>query len=607
MSFDRASRRAFEVKHRLWTEFSAMSRLRQVAGLCAALDSDFQDRLIHVVKAAVSLTGAQKGTLHLLDDEKEGSLSLIIQFGFSQRGARYFGERRGQTSACGEALRTHRRTVVQDITDHRFFTDREAMEMMIEEGIWAFQCTPLMSSKDRLLGTLSTYCSAPRCFSHAELRRVDVLVRQAVDFIERRQREQAMIALNREREDTLQAEQAARKEAERAMRLKDDFLATLSHELRTPIQAILGWAQILQKRQSPEDLKTGLEAIERNARAQAQLVADLLDMSRIVSGKLRLEVRQVDLPAIIEQAIETVQPAASAKGIRIRKLFTPLAGVVTRGDEDRLRQVVWNLLTNAVKFTPCGGNISVRVERVERNVELSVTDSGTGIAPEFLPYVFERFRQADSSATRKQAGLGLGLAIVRSLVEAHGGTARASSGGVDQGATFVVTLPLRTKEEEEEERIMKEEIASPLAQEPSQASGDVDLTGVKVLIVDDEADTRALLKHALEDTGAQVATASSADETLIEMSREVPDVLISDLAMPGKSGFDLIRAVRALDEDHGAGVPAVALTAYARAEDRTRALDSGFQMHISKPVEFAELRAAVASLTGRSSAPPLRA
>jgi PAS domain S-box-containing protein len=399
------------------------------------------------------------------------------------------------------------------------------------------------------------------------------------------------------REALLAGERAARAEAERVSRMKDEFLATLSHELRTPLNAILGWAQILRASEpTPGDLGQGLETIERNARLQAQLIEDLLDMSRIISGKVRLDVQRVDLSAVIDAAVETVRPAAEAKGVRMAKLIDPHAGPV-RGDPNRLQQVVWNLLSNAIKFTPRGGRVEVALERVNSNVEITVSDTGVGISPDFLPYVFERFRQADASSTRRHGGLGLGLSIVKHLAELHGGTVRARSAGEGKGASFIVHLPLSPARIEEPDR------HHPTAAGPDPAAATrqdaPSLEGLKVLVVDDEPDARLLVARILSDHRAEVVTTASADEALPALQRERPQVLISDIGMPEVDGYELMRRVRSMSSGNGGAVPAVALTAFARPEDRLRALHAGYQMHVAKPVEPAELVAVVASLAGR--------
>jgi signal transduction histidine kinase/DNA-binding response OmpR family regulator len=403
-----------------------------------------------------------------------------------------------------------------------------------------------------------------------------------------------------ERERTLEAEQAARAEAQRASHMKDEFLATLSHELRTPLNAIVGWAQILRNgTMSAADLAEGLAAIDRNARAQTQIIEDLLDMSRIVSGKIRLDVQQMDLAVVIESALDTVRPSADAKSVRLQSLIDPKVGVVT-GDPNRLHQVFWNLLTNAIKFTPKEGRVQVVVARVNSHVEVSVIDTGEGIRPEFLPHVFDRFRQADASTTRRHGGLGLGLSIVKQLVELHGGTVRAKSGGAGEGATFVVTLPttvIYANSAPEAER------RHPSAGVPSDlyTEGCERLDGVRALVVDDEPDARSVIKRLLEKCGVLVMTAANASEAIALIERERPDILISDIGMPNEDGYTLIRRVRALGLERGGGIPALALTAYARAEDRVRAVRAGFQTHVVKPFEPAELITMVASLTGRSA------
>jgi CheY-like chemotaxis protein/two-component sensor histidine kinase len=385
--------------------------------------------------------------------------------------------------------------------------------------------------------------------------------------------------------------------------MKDEFLATLSHELRTPLNAILGWSQILAGgNRNADDLAEGLQTIERNARAQTQIIEDLLDMSRIISGKVRLEVRRVDLAALLEEAVNAVRPAADAKEIRLQTVLDSSSACVS-GDPNRLQQIFWNLLANSIKFTPRGGRVQVLLERVNSHLEVSVTDTGEGIAPDFLPYVFDRFRQADASTTRRHGGLGLGLAIVKQLVELHGGSVRAKSAGQGQGSTFLVMLPLAV--------IQPDPIAAPDRRHPDAPSETFrveehcfTLEGVKVLVVDDEPDARALLKRLLEECRATTLTAASAAEALELIRAERPAVLVSDIGMPVEDGYALIRKVRALGKDHGGETPAVALTAYARSEDRVRALRHGFQMHVAKPVEAAELVMVVASLTGRTEPSP---
>lgn len=399
-----------------------------------------------------------------------------------------------------------------------------------------------------------------------------------------------------ERERLLLSEQSARSEAEMASRLKDEFLATVSHELRTPLTAVLGWIHILRGGQLDGAAAIhALEIIERNARSQNQLIEDLLDVSRIITGKLRLDVRTVNPAAIIESAIEAVLPAAEAKEIRLQKVLDTAVSSIS-GDPARLQQVIWNLLSNAIKFTPKGGRVHVSLQRINSHIEISVSDSGEGIKQEFLPFVFDRFRQADGTSARRFGGLGLGLSIVRHLVELHGGTVQATSSGDGTGAVFTVKLPLLPvyRRETDSERVHPTESDSyPVIEYPDN------LAGLKVLVVDDEADTLELIKVLLGQCGAEVTTASSAAEALELVEETKPDVIISDIGMPIEDGFEFIRKVRQLPPEKGGKIPAVALTAYARAEDRLRVLRSGYQMHISKPVELAELVAVVANVGGQ--------
>jgi CheY-like chemotaxis protein len=378
--------------------------------------------------------------------------------------------------------------------------------------------------------------------------------------------------------------------------IKDEFLATLSHELRTPLNAILGWSQLLRSRgrNDPDGLSKGLETIERNARAQTQLIEDLLDMSRITSGKLRLDIQTTMPITFIEAAVETVRPSAEAKGLRLETFLDPSAGPIS-GDPGRLQQVVWNLVSNAIKFTPRDGKVQVVLERVNSHVEITVTDTGIGLKPELIPHLFERFRQGDPSTTRHYGGLGIGLSIVESLVELHGGTVTIGSPGEGLGTTVSVRLPVSA--------VHRSSTESRLHPSASQAISahltSVELQGFKVLVVDDQVDARELIERLLIDCGAVVLLAASADEALRLVREHKPDILVSDIGMPDADGFELLRRIRALDADQGGKVPAIALTAFARSEDRTRALRAGFVVHVSKPVDPAELIATVVSVAGR--------
>jgi CheY-like chemotaxis protein len=377
--------------------------------------------------------------------------------------------------------------------------------------------------------------------------------------------------------------------------MKDEFLATLSHELRTPMNAIMGWAQLLREGKLDEATTArAVQTIDRNARVQTQLISDILDVSRIVSGKLRLDVRPVELVRAVEAALDTIRPAAQARDIDLQTALDAGTGLVS-GDADRLQQVVWNLLSNAIKFTPSGGRVHVRLVRIEPHVQLTVQDSGIGIDRDFLPHVFERFRQGDSSSTRPHGGLGLGLALVRDLVELHGGTVQASSAGRDQGSIFTVKLPIIGAV-----RPPAPELRPAAPENATLAALAGSLRGVNVLLVDDEADARDLFKTVLEGSGARVTAVGSGAEAFSSFTTSPPDVIVSDIEMPEENGYDLIRRLRGLPAERGGRIPAAALTAYARTEDRMRALRAGFQHHVSKPVQPAELVAVVASLVRRS-------
>jgi PAS domain S-box-containing protein len=407
-----------------------------------------------------------------------------------------------------------------------------------------------------------------------------------------------------QRDDLLQAERAARTAAERASLLKDEFLATLSHELRTPLNGILGWSQIMQNKSADaEMIAQGLEVIERSARAQAQIIEDLLDMSRIMSGKVRLNVQRVDLSSIVQAAVETARPTAEAKGIRLQAIIDPLHGVVVSGDGNRLQQVLWNLLSNAVKFTPKDGRVQVLLERINSHLEISVIDTGEGIKPEFLPYVFDRFRQADASTSRSHGGLGLGLSIVKQLVELHGGSVGVKSDGPGLGSTFIVSLPITVVHGDPEPAA---ERRHPRLPPMRMTNVDVEIEGVRVLVVDDEIDARALLKRILEESRAIVTAAESAEEAIELLQAGKFDVLVSDIGMPGEDGYSLIKRVRSLGAAGGGDIPAIALTAYARSEDRIKAVTAGFQMHIAKPVETIELITMIAGVRGLSIISPPR-
>jgi PAS domain S-box-containing protein len=462
-------------------------------------------------------------------------------------------------------------------------------------GLRSYLAVPVVARSGEVLGRLMFGHPEPAIFSERTERIVGGIAAQAAVAIDNTRLYEAAQRAAEERKDLLESERLARAEAERTSQMKDEFLATLSHELRTPLSAILGWAQVLRRgTRDTADLQRGLQTIERNARAQAQLIEDLLDMSRITSGKVLLDIQTLTPTVFVDAAIETLRPAAEAKNIRLEKEYDADTGLIA-GDPARLQQVIWNLLSNAIKFTPRDGLVRISMRPAGASVEIAVCDSGAGIAPEFITHVFERFRQGDASTTRQHGGLGLGLSIVKHLIEQHGGTVRVSSDGEQQGACFTVELPAATPQ-----LVAARPDRAPYSP-PSPLTPDIvlrDLSQVKVLVVDDEPDARDLIKRILSDCNASVTTAASARAALDAFRAEVPDVLVSDLGMPGMDGFELLAHVRAFGAAAGGNVPAVALTAFARSEDRLRALEAGFAAHISKPVEPSQLIATVAKMVG---------
>jgi signal transduction histidine kinase/PAS domain-containing protein/ActR/RegA family two-component response regulator len=558
---------------------------------------DLQELVQAVTDAATQVSGAKFGAFFYgATSEIGGSMTLFTLSGAPREVFEKFGQPRA-TALFGHTFSGDVPIRSDDILmDPRY--GKTAPHHGIPHGhppVRSYLAVPVVSRGGSVLGGLFFGHPEPGVFTARTERIIVGVAAQAAVAIDNARLYEAAQKAAAEREELLESERYARAEAERASQMKDEFLATLSHELRTPLSAILGWSQILRLRTpKPEDLRSGLEAIERNARIQTQLIEDLLDMSRIISGKVQLDVQPIDIMSFVEAAIETVRPAAEAKGIRLQKLLDPQAGPVS-GDPNRLQQVVWNLLSNAIKFTPKDGKVQVLLERVNSHIEISVADTGMGIEREFIDHVFVRFRQQDASTTRRYGGLGLGLAIVKHLVELHGGSVRVQSAGQGKGATFSVHLPLAVVHRSSAEARFHP--TTPKGPAPDLKI--VDLKGIKVLVVDDLSDARNLVARVLTDCNAQVLTAGSAEEALRLVESERPDVLVSDIGMPDVDGYELLRRVRALGGDRGGKVPAIALTAFARSEDRTRALRAGFLVHVSKPVEPSELIATVASVAGR--------
>lgn len=583
------------------------TQLLQELGARLTSEENIQVLYNEVVSAAVLLMRADTGSFQYLDP-KTNELQLLATQGLSQTIIDHCDHvTTNSPTSCGRAL----------INGERAFVDFDApddpdgsFKVHLDHGLLSAQSTPLICRSGRFIGMLSTHWRRHHRPCDRELRFLDLLARQAADLIEQRQ----TIA---ERQRLLERERAAREEAERVNRIKDEFLAVLSHELRSPLNPILAWSRLLQMKKFDEaQMQQGLSTIERNVRLQTQLIDDLLDIAKILRGKLKLAIAPVNLASVIRSAMEVVRTAADAKSISLQ--FEQINICHVQGDEARLQQIVWNLLSNAVKFTPSGGRVEVKLEQVsgeeqgsvgaweQRSVgatepkfsppppfspspsspayaQITVTDTGRGINPDFLPYIFQSFRQADASTTRQYGGLGLGLSIVKNLVDAHGGTIMADSPGENQGATFTVQFPL----------YMNETIQS---SSDSPAATDLELKGTKVLAVDDLEDARIVITTLLAYYGADVKVVASGEEVLANLATFKPDVLLCDIGMPQLDGYRLIQQIRSLPTEQGGDIPAIAVTAYVREEDYHRALKFGFQRHISKPIEPEQLVLAIAEL-----------
>jgi PAS domain S-box-containing protein len=578
-------------------EESRILELLNETGKSLASQLDLQSLLQAVTDAATQLSGAQFGAFFYNTQDENGDAFLLYTLSGAPREAfEKFGKPRA-TALFGPTFRGDAPIRCDDVLqDPRY--GKWGPHHGMPKGhlpVRSYLAVPVRSRGGAPSGGLFFGHSQPGVFTERAERLVVGVAAQAGIAIDNARLYEAAQKAAAERQALLESERAARAAAERLSELKDEFLATLSHELRTPLTAILGWSQILRRNQkTPQEYSKGLQIIERNARLQTQLIEDLLDMSRITSGKLRLEVQLLQPVLLVEAALETVKPAAEAKGIRLERFLDPTAGVIA-GDPGRLQQVLWNLLSNAIKFTPKDGKVQVLLEQVNSQIEISVADTGIGIDPKFIPHLFERFRQGDASTTRKYGGLGLGLSIVKSLVELHGGTVRVTSPGVDQGTTVSLQLPLGVHRE-------PSPLESPPPKTSSTAARDVVLArlgGLRILVVDDHADARELVTRLLEECGAEVLTAGSVEEAVAVVEAQRLDLLISDIGMPGSDGFELLRRVRALGKNGGGALPALALTAFARSEDRTRALRAGFLVHLAKPIDPSALIATVARITRR--------
>jgi PAS domain S-box-containing protein len=559
-----SEKRLFGILEHSAADLKAMRRLNEIGTLCAKEGNDINGCLRDVLKVAIEISGADKGNVQLLDRES-GVLKLSAQSGFEEPFVEFFESVNGDDTACGVALRTRQRVIVEDINNSEIYAGRQSQDALREADVLAVQSLPLVSSTGNVLGIISVHFAHVHRSSEQELRLMDLLARQTADYLERKRVEE-------EREHLLEREHELRQTAEEANRLKDEFLAIMSHELRNPLNVILGYAELLLRMEeinrSP-NLHRMADAVKRNAVAQSKLIRDLLDLSRLRSGKLELNRETVSPIASIENAIETVRIDTDSKEIEIA-VSAPDEMLFVQADPVRLEQIIWNLLNNSVKFTPRGGRIDVRLEENDDEIVLTVSDNGQGIDASFLPHIFEIFRQADSRTNRSQSGMGIGLAVVQQLVDLHGGSVTAFSAGTGQGATFTIRLP-RSGDTRR-------------APAPVLELGNGTLKGLEVLVVDDSEDTTEMVQHLLEIGGASVCAVTSGSEALRIAREKDFDVVLSDISMPEMDGFQFLSELRKLPGKEG--LPAVALTGFGRPEDVRRAIEEGFDAHLTKPFDL---------------------
>ena len=558
--------RLFGILEHSAADLRAMRRLNEIGARCAKDGDNIKGCLRDVLDVALEITGADKGNIQLRD-HRSGALNIAAQHGFDQLFLEFFESIIDENTACGVAMESKQRVIVEDITRSGIYAGKPGLQAMREANVLAVQSLPLLSSAGEVLGVISTHFKYVHRPTEQELRLMDLLARQTADYLERKR-------VEGEREQLLVREHELRETAEEANRLKDEFLAIMSHELRNPLNVVLGYAELLLRMdqiKAAPSLHRMADAIKRNAVAQSKLIRDLLDLSRLRSGKLELNRETVSPVASIENAIETVKMDAESKEIKI-EVIAPDDLLFVRADPVRLEQIIWNLLNNSVKFTPRGGQITVRLEEQYDDIVLTVTDNGQGIDASFLPHIFEIFRQADPSTNRAQQGMGIGLAVVQQLVELHGGTVSAYSAGTGQGATFTIRLPRSNNKT------------------PFSAATDLgigSLEGMAVLVVDDSEDTTEMVQHLLEIGGASVCAATSGREGLLLATEKEFDVVLSDISMPGMDGFEFISKLRELPGKED--LPAVALTGFGRPEDIRRASENGFYAHLTKPFDIQAL------------------
>lgn len=577
-----SERRLFRILEHSAADLKAMRRLNEIGTRCARDGHDRGGCLQEILNVAIEITGADKGHIQLIDPAS-GLLEKTNEAGFDPPFADVFSDGAGP-SASSVALETQQRVVVEDVRQSALFVGSPSLSAMKEAGVRAVQSTPLISSSGHALGVISTHFSTTRRPTEQEMRLMDLLARQAADYLERKHVEQ-------EREELLAREHELRHIAEEANRLKDEFLAIMSHELRNPLNVILGYAELLLRSEEIRGsvpLRRMADAVKRNAVAQSKLIRDLLDLSRLRSGKLELNREMVSPVVSIHNAIETVRLEAGEKNIEIA-VEAPDEPLFIKADPVRLEQVIWNLLNNAVKFTPPGGRIGVKLYADPGEIVLTVEDNGQGIDSSFLPHIFEIFRQADSAANRSQSGMGIGLAVVQQLVELHGGAVTAHSDGVGHGASFAIRLPRSVESESEPKPTFELCLAS--------------LEAMSVLVVDDSEDTTEMVRHLLEMGGASVTAVTSGFEALRMAAENQFDVVLSDISMPGMDGFEFLSKLHALPGYHD--LPAIALTGFGRPEDVRRAHAEGFYAHLTKPFDIEALAGLLQKMPRQRAQPAL--
>jgi PAS domain S-box-containing protein len=589
-----------ETEETLREQADALRALNQIGQLISG-ELDLHKTVQAVTDAATEITGAHFGSFFYNILNEEGASYMLYTLAGAPRDVFDRFPMPRATDLFGPTFRGEGVVRIADVKkDPRY--GKSSPYYGMPDGdlrVTSYLAVPVVSRSGEVLGGLFFGHPDPDLFTERDEVVVAGLASQAAVAMDNARLYEAAKRARAEAETAAAEKERLYRQAEESSRLKDEFLATISHELRTPLSAILGWARMLRMGQlAPENSTKALETIERNARAQAQLVDDLLDVSRIITGKLRMDVQPADPNTFIDAAVEAVRPAAEAKGVRVQKIIDT-GPIAIPGDPVRLQQVVWNLLSNAIKFTPRGGRVQIQSQRVNSHLEIIVSDTGQGIAADFLPHVFDRFRQADQKTSRQHGGMGLGLSIVRHLVELHGGTVRAASEGEGHGSTFTVMLPITPIYQLDETGGRVHPAARDLLPPADDCTDRLD--GLRLLVVDDESDTRDLLQQGLEYCGAKVKSVGTAKEALELIMNGGSDVLISDIGMPGVDGYELIRQVRKLPPDRGGKIPAIALTAYTRTEDRLQSLRAGYDMHVPKPVELAELVAVAATVVRRKN------